>query len=85
MVLNHITSFFFNNWRAWEKTVSLSIKSRNHCGMKTLQSTTTESTESEAYIGFLASCAPEPFYDNGDFLLNSIHIGICHLQLTILQ
>lgn len=41
-------------------------------------------TKNEAYIGFLASCAPESFYDRGDFVLNSIHTDICYLQHTIL-
>ena len=61
---------FFNNWRALGKDKVVSVsKSLRH----------------ESCIGFWASCAPESFYDWGDFLLNSIHTDICYLQRTILQ
>ena len=40
---------------------------------------TSTNTESEAYIGLLALCAPESFYDNGDFLPSSIQTDICYL------
>lgn len=58
--------FFFNNWRAWEKTMLL-LSLEIIAAWKLYSQLHWKQVESEACIGFLASCAPESFYDWGDF------------------